>query len=116
MKKVLIIDDNVELCRDLKSVLENRLKNNKIEFTNCPVEGYKKSKENYDLVISDYNMPKMSGKVLSEILKFDNPSIKIMMLSGNREEINKSSKNVDMMALKGGDLDKLIRKVKILLS
>lgn len=74
MKKILIVDDDKGSLNDLKRAL-NFKEEYEIETTTDPNKAYELIKNNdFDLVISDTQMPGMSGLELKT--KLDNENIK----------------------------------------
>ncbi len=66
---ILVIDDEIDILITLQDLLEEE--GYKVEIEHNPEEAVKKAQEkDYDLIISDLKMPKMSGEeVLKEIRK-----------------------------------------------
>ncbi len=67
-KRILIVDDD----RQIRFLLSTFLKNSEVEI-DCASNGEEAlsliSKKHYDLLITDYNMPKMTGSDLLKIVK-----------------------------------------------
>ncbi|MGP1451016.1 MAG: response regulator [Wolinella sp.] len=73
-KRVVIVDDSKTIVATAQMVVEEMVERGEIEFVSYynPEELLKDAQEgrlNYDLLISDINMPQMSGLDLSEALK-----------------------------------------------
>jgi DNA-binding NarL/FixJ family response regulator len=80
--KVLIVDDHQMFLDGLKTLLS---KHNSIEVVGEALNGLQaleiiRSKP-VDLVLSDINMPEMSGTELTKAIKEEKPEIKILILS-----------------------------------
>jgi len=84
MKKILIIEDEDNIRRVLKRILEQMDKTYQIEEAANGEEGFEKIKKNdYDLVLCDIKMPKKDGiEVLEESRKIK-PEIPFIMISGH---------------------------------
>jgi DNA-binding NtrC family response regulator len=82
MKKILIVDDEIEMLESLKKILMHR-DDYSITTENDPATALAKlNKENYDLVISDLKMGDHSGiELLKEAFKL-NPNCSGIIISG----------------------------------
>jgi DNA-binding NtrC family response regulator len=82
MKRILIVDDHKEI-RDLlsKFFLLNGYEVDTAEDGETAME--KVRRKGYDLVVTDYSMPKMDGMDLLRRLKMENPSLSVLMISGS---------------------------------
>jgi CheY-like chemotaxis protein len=84
MKKICIVDDyDINLF-----VLEEYLKEkyNTVSFNNAKdCIDYLRTNET-DLVLMDLNMPNLNGLDASEILKHENPSLKIIIITAHVSE------------------------------
>lgn len=89
MYKILLIDDDKDLC----NLLERELKNENFEVIVCHdgqtgLDTFKK--QNYQLIILDIMLPAMNGyDVLTEIRKLNN--VPVLMLTAKDSEIDKVS-------------------------
>ena len=85
MAKILIIDDEEQLCEFIKSYLEKRgyeivvALSGKDALNACP-------KENPDLVLLDLGLPDMDGRDVLKEIKAKMPRIKVMVISAYREQ------------------------------
>jgi len=85
MKRILVVDDHKEI-RDLLSKLFLST-GYEVDTAEDGEVAMKKVKENrYDLVVTDYMMPKMDGIDLLKRLKMENPRLSILMMSGSMVE------------------------------
>jgi DNA-binding response OmpR family regulator len=90
MKKILLIDDELDILEILKEFLEFR-GFNVIHFDN-PVKAIKNfHPDYYNIVITDLNLPDMSGcELVSKIREIDR-NIPIIIISGYLEDIQKEN-------------------------
>jgi two-component system, OmpR family, alkaline phosphatase synthesis response regulator PhoP len=80
-KKILIIDDEENLCFLLKSNLEN-MGEYIVDVAYSGEEGLKKAKEiKFDLVITDYRMPGLNGREVLNALKEMRPNSPVVLCS-----------------------------------
>ena len=80
-KRILIIDDDEEICNELKEILEDEgyIVNYKMDG----LTGFKEIKDgNYDLVIQDLKLPGMNGLDLLVKTKEYNSNQKVIVLTG----------------------------------
>jgi len=80
-KRILIIDDDEEICNELKEILEDEgyIVNYKMDG----LSGFKEIKDgNYDLVIQDLKLPGMNGLDLLVKIKEYNSNQKVIVLTG----------------------------------
>ncbi len=112
MNKVLIIDDDKELCTLIKrSVLSENIE---ADICNTGKEGLKKLKEKeYQLVILDVMMPGMDGfETLEEIRKGN--SLPILMFTSKNDSASKVRglrAGADDYLTKPFDMDELIARI-----
>jgi len=84
MKKILIIEDEEQISRVLKRIIEQSDKSYKVDEARDGVEGIEKiAKEDYDLVLCDIKMPKKDGIEVLEETKKMKPEIPFLMISGH---------------------------------
>lgn len=80
--KVVIVDDHQMFLDGLKTLL---VKNTSIEIVGEALNGLEALElirsQHVDLVLTDINMPKMSGTELAKAIKKEKPEIKILILS-----------------------------------
>ena len=112
MPKILIIDDEREICESIKMILE--YEDYEVEFTTSSKEGLVKIKDDdYDALLLDIQMPEMSGFEVLKKIQDNQISIKVIMISAH------SSLENAIKATKLGAFDfveKPIDRDKILIS
>lgn len=82
--KILIVEDEAAIRRVLIRILEDESPDYKVEGAEDGAEGLQKIiQEDYDLVISDIKMPKMSGDELLVEAKKIKPETVFVMISGH---------------------------------
>lgn len=107
-KSLLIIEDEIELNDELVMLFELFFK--KIDTAYNGEEGYKKILENdYDIIISDIDMPILDGLKMIERLKKLNNSSKFILLSGRVDENKEFIKSlgIDFFCYKPYSIDDL---------
>jgi CheY-like chemotaxis protein len=75
--------------------------------------------ESFDLVVTDFRMPRMNGKELIERLRADNPNLRVILLSGFVEPLGltEATTGADLVLSKSSqEAAQLLRSVKRLLS
>ena len=120
MNRVLIIEDEISMAESVKEAL--KLNNVVADIANDGEKGLEKFKSSeYDLVLLDLKMPKMSGEqVLSEIRRI-NPYMDVIVYTAHKEfEDLKTLTNIgiDGYVNKGADaeLNEIVDKILALLS
>lgn len=95
---IMFVDDNKDLIFLFESIFcDNNINYNVFSDPIKALEFYKNNYDEIDLVISDYDMPKMNGKKLLFELINVNSDVKFVFLTGssfNIDEETMSSKNV----------------------
>ena len=82
-ESILFVDDEIRISLALKPMLERF--GYKFTASSCSVEVLEKFRANpnkYDLVVTDYTMPKMTGTQLSMELRKIRPDIPVILTSG----------------------------------
>jgi len=110
---VLVVDDNREFCNALKAILcddgHQVLTASNGEEAFCLTKKY-----NVHLIISDLRMPILNGIALLELIKDNNPDIKVIIMTAY-EEVASYIKVMSLGAFeymkKPLDMDKLRRLV-----
>lgn len=80
-KKILIIDDDVELCEELREILKDEGYSAEILFEG-PDAGKIIKKNVYDVIIIDYRISGVSGIELLRLIKDKNIKSKVFIVSG----------------------------------
>jgi DNA-binding response OmpR family regulator len=84
--RVLIVEDDETFCEFLAEILESR--GFQVVWTTDALDGYKKSQfyPYYDLFILDVRMPTLLGTEIAWMLKENNPSAKVILISAFPDE------------------------------
>lgn len=81
VKKILIIDDETELTEILQAMLSSRYSD--VQSFTCPEQAIKKITScQFDLIITDLNMPKLLGLQLAKLVRSMGIKIPIILLTG----------------------------------
>jgi CheY-like chemotaxis protein len=81
--KVLVLDDDFDLARLVKQILQKDGFKNVFAFTDplLALEHFRINHKDYSLIISDIRMPVMNGsQFISEVRKI-NPKVKILLMT-----------------------------------
>jgi two-component system probable response regulator PhcQ len=110
MKHILIVDDEKDLAESLTYILQIEFKKESLRVHLChsPSEAYIKAKnQKFDLIISDYNMPKTTGsELVQSILKMKhNQSVPIIMISGTPDIAKSFTQNNPFVLVVGKPFD-----------
>ena len=116
--RILLVDDNQHGLIARKTVLEE------LGYLITPASGALEALEHfsngaYDLVITDFKMPKMNGKELIECVRKQAPAIPIILLSGFIDALglDEKSTGADVVIQKSAnEVAHLVRSVKRLLT
>ncbi len=82
MKKILMIDDDEEMCHEMCDALTGN--SYQVEYVHCGEVGLTKAMSGeYSVVLLDLKMTGMGGRKVLEALKAKNPAIKVMVLTGS---------------------------------
>lgn len=85
--KVLHVDDDISMLETSKEILVDMNNHFRIDHAYNIEEAYKKIKiRNYDLIISDYDMPQKSGLQLLRELRENNNEIPFILFTGKGKE------------------------------
>lgn len=115
---ILFIDDEPQLAELGKDMLE--LLGYKVIIRTCAIEAmeiFRKSPDQFNLIISDQTMPKMTGVQLANEVRKINPDIPVIVCSGFSETINEenySSQGINAFIMKPivrSDLAWIVRQV-----
>jgi CheY-like chemotaxis protein len=116
--RILLVDDNRNGLIVRKALLEE---------VGCVVETACGGDEalglfgsdSFDLVVTDFRMPRMNGAELIQRLRTDNPNVRVILLSGFVEPLGltEASTGADVVLAKSSqEAPQLLRSVKRLLS
>ncbi len=117
-ERILFVDDEESVCKLGKRVLSQM--GYQVEVHQNPISAlavFTQSPEKFDLVVTDYAMPKMSGEVLARWIKELRPDIPVIIFTGfsaewTQEELLKAGiEDVVMKPIIARDLAKRIRRV-----
>lgn len=101
--RILFVDDEKEILHTLKRSL--RKEPYSVVTTDCVDKALDILKDSkFELVISDYRMPKMNGVEFLGVVKEKHPDIARIMLSGYAEP------DVIIQAINDGEVSKFIKK------
>tara|TARA_A100001015_G_C14826610_1_gene646948 strand:- start:220 stop:648 length:429 start_codon:yes stop_codon:yes gene_type:complete len=86
-KRILLCDDELVICESLKMFLSNRLKT--VDCAYDGEQGLKMALENdYDVIITDYSMPKMDGLSFLRELRNQGDYTTAILFSGHLDFIS----------------------------
>ena len=117
-ERILLVDDEKQII-DLGRILLQKL-GYQVTTKTCPIEAldeFKPHPDDYDLVITDFTMPKMTGDRLAEELMAIRPDIPIILCTGFSERITEETaidigiKGFVMKPIVIRELSEIIRKV-----
>jgi len=105
--KILVVEDNQDSREQFVGMLSNICDN--ISSAVDGLDGFEKFKsEKFDLIISDINMPKMSGIEMIESIREIDTEISIIIVSAHNENVyieNTQSLNIEDFLFKPIDLE-----------
>ena len=117
-KKILLVDDNRMVGNVEREILEHL--GYQVDFKTDPLEAldhFRHKKLNFDLVITDMNMPIMTGdRLASEIMKIQK-NIPIIICTGSdinftkEEAAQRGIKAVIMKPVMGNELKEILHKI-----
>lgn len=114
--RVLVVDDEIPVLELLKSMLE--VLGFDVEAVPDGYEGLEKfRRERFDVVITDFIMPRMNGCVLAERVKALSPDTPVVMVTGfTREDICAMTsrglfESVLLKPFSMNDLDRTLRSI-----
>lgn len=114
MEKILIIDDDLNICESIKMILE--YENYSVDIAHNAVEGLNKIKQNsYKAILLDIKMPEMDGlEAITKIKELDD-TISVIMISAHASlgnAIEATKKGAYDFIEKPIDRDKLLITVR----
>jgi DNA-binding NtrC family response regulator len=74
------------------------------------------NEQQIDAVISDYEMPGMSGAELAAELKHERPDMPVIMVSGCQPVVEEARHFVDAAVLKGAPIQAILTQIEVLLA
>ncbi len=115
--RILLVDDNSMGLSARRSVLEEL--GHKVVTCGAPHEALELcSKQRFDIVVTDYKMPKMNGLEFIGRLKKQQPNIAVILISGFTDTLglNETNTGADVVMQKSAnEVSLLIRSVSRLL-
>jgi CheY-like chemotaxis protein len=115
--RILIVDDNSLGLAARRSVLEEL--GHKVVTTTAPHDALELcGKQRFDVVVTDYKMPKMNGLEFISRLRKQHPSMLVILISGFTDTLglNESNTGADIVLQKSAhEVTQLIRAVNRLL-
>jgi CheY-like chemotaxis protein len=115
--RILIVDDNSMGLTARRSVLEEL--GHKVTTCGAPQEALEIcAKHRFDVVVTDYKMPKMNGLEFIGRLKKQNPTVAVILISGFTDTLglNEANTGADVVMQKSAhEVTLLIRSVNRLL-
>jgi CheY-like chemotaxis protein len=117
-ERVMFVDDEDSIV-DMASAMLERLGYKVTAFTDAEaaLEAFIEAPQDFDLVLTDQTMPKMTGAVLAEKLKAIRPDIPVMLCTGYSHTVsaeNAKARGIDgyvMKPLAKKELAEAVRKV-----
>ena len=115
--KILLIDDNRQGLMARKSVLEEQ--GYSISTASCGEEGVEQfTTAEFDLVVTDYKMPKMNGAEVIARIQVARPGTPVVLMSGMVDALGLNEQNTGadvVLAKSSNEVSHLIRAVNRLL-
>jgi CheY-like chemotaxis protein len=115
--KILLLDDNSLGLAARRSVLEEL--GHKVMTSGAPHDALELcGKQRFDLVVTDYKMPKMNGVEFITRLRKQNPAISVILISGFTDTLglNEANTGADVVIQKSShEVSHLVRSVNRLL-
>ena len=91
MKRILLVDDEPGILQALRIILTG--KGYEVETAWSTKEAWGiLDQDNFDLVVTDFNMPGMKGDELARLIKERWPKFPVVMLSGSVEILRASGR------------------------
>ena len=116
--KILIIDDDEPVATALQAALHSE--GNRVEIATDTDSGLSRAEqENFDLVITDYRMPKIHGLELIRRIKNAKPEVPVILISGFVEPLGLDGSNTGadaVIAKSASEVSHMVRAVSRLLS
>ncbi len=113
--KLLLVDDDPDILETCKPLWESQEENIEVETTTTPREALTKIKnKEYDAIIADYDMPKITGlDILKKVRKNGNETPFIILTGQGDEDVAKKALDykADKYIKKGTDPKKQIKRI-----
>jgi CheY-like chemotaxis protein len=110
-KKILVVEDDTFLSKLIVDTFTIALGASNIFMANDGQEGYAKYQQiSPDVVITDIRMPNMNGREMAQLIKADNSTTPIIVLSGYTQELGNEDR-VDSVLSKPVDFNVLFRNI-----
>lgn len=114
---LLCVDNDPRMCGFYEKALGSH-GYNVVTAPSAPqaLKVFQSTENHIDAVISDYQMPGMSGAQLAAELKQQEPALPVLMVSGCQPVVEEAGHFVDAAMLKGAPIDAIVEKVDRLLA
>ncbi len=116
--KILLVDDNEELCRNLSDILEFKgYEVNTVFDGSQAIENIKNNA--YDVVVMDVKMPGLSGIETLKLAKQISPGLKVIMITAFADDfVYKTGFKTDELEImqKPMDIDKFLARIEEIVS
>jgi DNA-binding NtrC family response regulator len=108
-KKTLLVDDEESILRLQTTALES-LGHIVISYSDSitALEKFKEDPDSYNLIISDMNLPNMTGKELAKQVSIINPSIPFIICSGLLVDENISVDRILMKPIRMSEFKQIV--------
>ncbi|MBN2734360.1 MAG: response regulator [Methanomicrobiaceae archaeon] len=120
MKSVLVVDDEPVVLKLFEGLIEKNNHNIKLECCTSPYDAIKKVSEyDFDAIISDYNMPEMTGTELLRKIRDSGNEIPFILLSGlcqDKVAADAINEGVDYILLKNHNFPEQINRLEEIIS
>lgn len=119
-RKILIVDDEQEIreiiAQKIQEDLEIEYEILEAENPQVALDLFSTHRFEIDCVISDYFMPIEDGISLCQILKRDNPGLKVILFTGNRsiEKQLTGDEYINVILYKPEGLEQIIKHIKVI--
>ena len=113
-KRILIVEDDVLMAHKMRIALT--VDGHTVETAGDGEEGLSKfAAGQYDVVICDFQLPKMDGMELAEVMRQHNPAQRIILITAYAEKLDSSMgqvSNVDLLLRKPLTVDDMERALR----
>lgn len=113
-KKILIVDDNIDFLRLLqKKLTQMGCEVISASSPSAALDLFRSDAAQFDLVITDYDMPEMNGLQLAEAIFHIRRDVPVILCSGSSPELRKDAPmtNIHGYVLKPVELSEIINIV-----